>query len=337
VTCPDQELPSLMEKLFLFLWCVASCRGNTYPNQATTNCRVSPVTVYKGTTVTHKECAQIEQETWDPIEQTTRRLPGACRWQADAAGNGDRSVCMCPATHDTCTANGRTACFWHRDNACVSVAERFYYQFAALLSTRGKKDFSLKVQYGAVPARGRHLPYGVHGPAQMGMGSHQPGLPPWMMLSKPNPLQYLANPFNMMGGYGGGMGGLGGYGGGMMGYGGYGQSPYGQSQGYGQGPSYGATPYVPSPYGQSPAYGAQPFGQAQAYGAQPPAYGALPPAQPPAYGSQPPAYTAQPPTYGAQPPTYGAQPPAYGAQPPAYGAQPATPAQPQAAGYQTKE
>jgi len=113
-------------------------------------------------------------------------LPGACRWDYLRSNQG-LSACMCPATKSTCSVD-RKECYWYRmpeekakglknqgivfipTHACINSAERFYYLLAGLLKKRGKKDFAIKIRYGATPARGQ-LPLGPYGPAIIGGGA----------------------------------------------------------------------------------------------------------------------------------------------------------------------
>jgi len=108
-------------------------------------------------------------------------LPGACRWDLERSNTlGSDEACLCPATETTCT-KGRKGCYWYEipDSnaldiptfACINTAERFYHLLAKLLKKRGKKDFAIKIRYGATPARGQ-LPLGPYGPAIIGGGSH---------------------------------------------------------------------------------------------------------------------------------------------------------------------
>jgi len=108
-------------------------------------------------------------------------LPGACRWDLERSNTlGSDQACLCPATETTCTI-GRKGCYWYEipDSnaldiptfACINTAERFYHLLAKLLKKRGKKDFAIKIRYGATPARGQ-LPLGPYGPAIIGGGSH---------------------------------------------------------------------------------------------------------------------------------------------------------------------
>jgi len=191
-------------------------------------------------------------------------LPGACRWDLERSNKlGSDQACLCPATESTCTLN-REGCYWYEmpdasitTFSCINTAERFYHLLAKLLKKRGKKDFAIKIRYGATPARGQ-LPMGPYGPAIIGGGSQSQ-----MHLA----LQQLK--MQQMKG--------------QPGYGAPSYSPYGQRP---QMPSYGQQPQMPS-YGQQPqipSYGQQP--QMPSYGQQPsmPSYGQ----QPPQYGySQP--------------------------------------------------
>merc|ERR1712055_989973 len=129
--------------------------------------------------------------------------PGLCRWDAYAANINIQEACMCPATEATCGERGQ--CYWYMDpnspfKECISQSERFYNMLHRLLIRRGKKDFAIKIRYGATPARGK-LPLGPWGPAIIGHGHRQ------SMMGHP------------MGGMGGGMMGhpMGGMGGGMFG------------------------------------------------------------------------------------------------------------------------
>jgi len=108
-------------------------------------------------------------------------LPGACRWDLERSNKlGSDQACLCPATETTCSL-GRKECYWYEmpDSnaldiptfACINSAERFYHLLARLLKKRGKKDFAIKIRYGATPARGQ-LPLGPYGPAIIGGGSH---------------------------------------------------------------------------------------------------------------------------------------------------------------------
>jgi len=106
-------------------------------------------------------------------------LPGACRWDLERSNRlGNAEACLCPATQTTCEIN-RKGCYWYKippvgglepTFSCINTAERFYYLLAKLLRKRGKKDFAIKIRYGATPARGQ-LPLGPYGPALIGGGS----------------------------------------------------------------------------------------------------------------------------------------------------------------------
>jgi len=103
-------------------------------------------------------------------------LPGYCRWDAYRSNTDVRSACMCPTTMELC--NRRPNCFWYEDptspfKECISNSERFYNMLHRLLVRRGKKDFAIKIRYGATPARG-HLPLGPYGPAIIGQGNSNP-------------------------------------------------------------------------------------------------------------------------------------------------------------------
>jgi len=113
-------------------------------------------------------------------------LPGACKWDYQRSNQG-LHACLCPATKQTCSAD-RKECYWYQmpeekaqklgnqgvvyipTHACINSAERFYYLLAGLLKKRGKKDFAIKIRYGATPARGQ-LPLGPYGPAIIGGGA----------------------------------------------------------------------------------------------------------------------------------------------------------------------
>jgi len=113
-------------------------------------------------------------------------LPGSCRWDYQRSNQG-LSACLCPATKHTCSAD-RKECYWYKmpeekahklanqgivfipTHACINSAERFYFLLAGLLKKRGKKDFAIKIRYGATPARGQ-LPLGPYGPAIIGGGA----------------------------------------------------------------------------------------------------------------------------------------------------------------------
>jgi len=145
--------------------------------------------------------------------------PGLCRWDAYMANVNIAEACMCPATETSCGDRGQ--CFWYMDpnspfKECISQSERFYNMLHRLLIRRGKKDFAIKIRYGATPARGK-LPLGPWGPAIIGQGHRQ------SMMGHP------------MGGIGGGMMGhsSGGMGGGMMGnpMGGMGGGMFGRPMG----------------------------------------------------------------------------------------------------------
>jgi len=105
----------------------------------------------------------------------------SARWDLERSNKlGSDQACLCPATETTCSL-GRKECYWYEmpdtnaldipTFACINSAERFYHLLARLLKKRGKKDFAIKIRYGATPARGQ-LPLGPYGPAIIGGGSH---------------------------------------------------------------------------------------------------------------------------------------------------------------------
>merc|ERR1711903_413093 len=96
-----------------------------------------------------------------------------------------------------------------------------------LLKKRGKKDFAIKIRYGATPARGQ-LPMGPYGPAIIGGGSQSQM---HLALQQLKMQQMKGQP-----GYG------------APSYSTYGQRPQPQMP---QMPSYGQQPQIPS-YGQQP-------------------------------------------------------------------------------------
>jgi len=109
------------------------------------------------------------------VEQS-KNLPGYCRWDAYRSNTDVRAACMCPTTMEMC--NRRPNCYWYEDptspfKECISNSERFYNMLHRLLVRRGKKDFAIKIRYGATPARG-HLPLGPYGPAIIGQGNSNP-------------------------------------------------------------------------------------------------------------------------------------------------------------------
>merc|ERR1711874_582849 len=107
-----------------------------------------------------------------------------------------------------------------------SNSERFYGMLQKLLLKRGKKDFAIKIRYGATAARGK-LPLGPWGPSIIGHGDRHS-----MMSRRPSGGMF-GRQFGggMMGGgmfgrqFGGGMFGRQ-FGGGMMGGGFGGMSPH---------------------------------------------------------------------------------------------------------------
>jgi len=129
----------------------------------------------------------VTSGTWESVDKTgplhfvcevkqSLNLPGYCRWDAYRSNTDVRSACMCPTTMELC--NRRPNCFWYEDptspfKECISNSERFYNMLHRLLVRRGKKDFAIKIRYGATPARG-HLPLGPYGPAIIGQGNSNP-------------------------------------------------------------------------------------------------------------------------------------------------------------------
>jgi len=155
----------------------------------------------------------------------TSNLPGYCRWDAYRANTDIKSACMCPTTMETCQR--RPTCHWYEDpnspfKECISNSERFYNMLHRLLIRRGKKDFAIKIRYGATPARGK-LPLGPYGPSVIGQGSQRPA----SMYGRYNG----RGMYGMQGMYGRGQQGM--YGRGMSSY----MNPYGQPSygGYGGG------------------------------------------------------------------------------------------------------
>jgi len=189
-------------------------------------------------------------------------LPGACHWDAQASNN-KQDACLCPAIEGTCSMK-REGCYWYEipassvstlidpipTFACINRAERFYYLLGKLLKKRGKKDFALKIRYGATPARGQ-LPMGPFGPAIIGGGTGTNN-----MISKAiSKISQMQEKLSGMGGLLGGMGGLGGMFGGMGGLGGM-MGGYDASSSMGLGGlmgGYGGMSTM-SPYGQSGPY-----------------------------------------------------------------------------------
>merc|ERR1711913_113239 len=179
-------------------------------------------------------------------KKNRQNAPGLCRWDAYRANVNINEACMCPATELTCRAE-RPQCHWYKDpnsvfKECISNSERFYGMLQKLLLKRGKKDFAIKIRYGATAARGK-LPLGPWGPSIIGHGdrhsmmSRRPmggmmGRPSGGMFGRPSGGMF-GHQFGggMMGGgmfgrqFGGGMFGRQ-FGGGMMGGGFGGMSPH---------------------------------------------------------------------------------------------------------------
>merc|ERR1711874_630808 len=136
-------------------------------------------------------------------------------------------ACMCPATELTCRAE-RPQCHWYKDpnsvfKECMGNSERFYGMLQKLLLKRGKKDFAIKIRYGATAARGK-LPLGPWGPSIIGHGDRH------SMMGRPSGGMFGRHSGGMMGG---GMFGRQ-FGGGMMG-GGMFNRPFGGMMGGGFG------------------------------------------------------------------------------------------------------
>jgi len=196
-------------------------------------------------------------------------LPGACHWDAQASNN-KQDACLCPAIEGTCSMK-REGCYWYEipassvstlidpipTFACINRAERFYYLLGKLLKKRGKKDFALKIRYGATPAQGQ-LPMGPFGPAIIGGGTGSNN-----MLSKAlAKISQMQEKLSGMGGLFGGMGGM--FGGmeasnplgGMMGMGGLGMGGLGGMMGgYDTSSSMGMAGLMGGYGGMSPMYG----------------------------------------------------------------------------------
>merc|ERR1712192_373830 len=242
---------------------------------------------------------------------------------------GDRrGVCLCPATTEKLCTKDRASCFFHTDrkskeSTCISKPERFYNQLARLLSKRGKKDFSMKIQYGGSGARG-YLPMGLQGPSLIGRGNPYLGHHNRMHYGNFGPQGTGAFGFSPNYQYrtGQGFGGFGGHGP----QGNY-SNQFPGAAAWGNPASPFAPPFTPGMgYGIfRPQFPSPITPQHQPHGAGQQAYGAPPPPQ---YGAQPPQYgVQQPPQYGGAPlfsqnqrpfgQYAGMQQPPY--QPPAYG------------------
>jgi len=276
-----------------------------YTKQASTNCRMVEVKSLEGRDIDNFEkCVEIKMMAYNWIIEDMEPQGGACRWQGGVKGVGDsddqRGVCLCPATTEKLCTKDRASCFFHTDrkskeSTCISKPERFYNQLARLLSKRGKKDFSMKIQYGGSGARG-YLPMGLQGPSLIGRGN------PY--LGHHNRMHY--------GNFG------------PQGTGAFGFSPnyqYRTGQGFGGFGGHGPQGNYSNQFPGAAAWGnpaspfAPPFSPSMGYGIFRPQFPS--PIAPPQYQSQGAGLYGQQ-GYGA-PPQYGAQPPQYGAQQPQYG------------------
>jgi len=148
-----------------------------YTPQAAKNCRMVEVTELEGKDIDDfRKCIDIKGYSYNWIIEDMELQGGICRWAGGRKGTdekeGSRGVCLCPATTEKLCTKGRASCYFHTDRktnekTCISKPERFYNQLARLLSKRGKKDFSMKIQYGAAGALG-YLPMGLQGQAFVG-------------------------------------------------------------------------------------------------------------------------------------------------------------------------
>jgi len=148
-----------------------------YTPQAAKNCRMVEVTELEGKDIDDfRKCIDIKGYSYNWIIEDMELQGGICRWAGGRKGTdekeGSRGVCLCPATTEKLCTKGRASCYFHTDRktnekTCISKPERFYNQLARLLSKRGKKDFSMKIQYGAAGALG-YLPMGLQGQAFIG-------------------------------------------------------------------------------------------------------------------------------------------------------------------------
>merc|ERR1711934_180101 len=150
-----------------------------YTPQAAKNCRMVKVTELEGKVIDDfKKCSEIQGLSYNWLKKEMLNQGGMCRWaggRESAVEEEGRGVCLCPATTEKLCTKGRASCYFHTDRktnekTCISKPERFYNQLARLLSKRGKKDFSMKIQYGGSGARG-YLPMGLQGPSLIGRGN----------------------------------------------------------------------------------------------------------------------------------------------------------------------
>merc|ERR1719222_1683345 len=140
------------------------------------NCRMVKVTEFEGKAIDDfKKCSEIQGLSYNWLKKEMLNQGGICRWaggRESAVEEEGRGVCLCPATTEKLCTKGRASGYFHTDRktnekTCISKPERFYNQLARLLSKRGKKDFSMKIQYGGSGARG-YLPMGLQGPSLIG-------------------------------------------------------------------------------------------------------------------------------------------------------------------------
>jgi len=278
--------------------------SSPYTKQASTNCRMVEVKSLEGRDIDDfQKCVEIKMMAYNWIIEEMEPQGGACRWQGGVKGDSDsddrRGVCLCPATTEKLCTKDRASCFFHTDrkskeSTCISKPERFYNQLARLLSKRGKKDFSMKIQYGGSGARG-YLPMGLQGPSLIGRGN------PY--LGHHNRMHY--------GNFG------------PQGTGAFGFSPnyqYRTGQGFGGFGGHGPQGNYSNQFPGAAAWGnpaspfAPPFSPSMGYGIFRPQFPS--PIAPPRYqthGAGQQAYgAAPPPQYGAQPQQYGSQQPQYG-------------------------
>jgi len=151
-----------------------------YTPQVAKNCRMVEVTELEGKAIDDfRKCTDIKGYSYNWKIEDMELQGGICRWAGRTQGayekEGVSGVCLCPATTEKLCTKGRASCYFHTDRktnekTCISKAERFYNQLARLLSKRGKKDFSMKIQYGGSGARG-YLPMGLQGPSLIGRGN----------------------------------------------------------------------------------------------------------------------------------------------------------------------
>jgi len=303
-----------------------------YTPQAAKNCRMVEVTELEGQAIDDfRKCTEIKGYSYNWIIEDMELQGGMCRWRGGTRGTdkkeGARGVCLCPATTEKLCTKDRASCYFHKDRktnekTCISKPERFYNQLARLLSKRGKKDFSMKIQYGGSGARG-YLPMGLQGPSLIGRGNPYLGHHNRMAYGNFGPQGHGSFGFSPNYQYrtGQGFGGFGGHGPqGNYNASGPGAAAWGNPSspfapvfspftGYGggfYGPSRFPSPINPTFGSHAQGYGGRPQGhgqQHQGYRQQP----MYPSQQQPMY--QQPQYPARQPLY-PQPPQFG-QPPAF--------------------------